>query len=361
MKVIKRLTLLWLFLLGGFACTKTTTVKVPLIEEDVDLASYVRINFNFSLFAHALQRTGLDSVIKDTTPHTLLVPDNTAFAQLGILTNDDLDKMALDSLKRWMGMHILAINAAVADIPRAINRSYFSINNMELHVTHNTNELRVNGVRIVKPDLKASNGYIHVLERPLRLPWPSIKYFLTHDSSYSILAAGLQRFNLLDQLDSAGPFTLIAPFNDAFIGEGLPLDSVNRMDPQQFKAFLFSAGTIPRTRIYTADMTDAEFQPPGGLAVIGPDYLTSLYYSDGGANSLFYVYDPMRSGLNPNWFYNTAFLGPSYVASFQIPGGGGITGVGPQTLSSTVNLDCDNGVVHGVNDILVWPDSARIH
>lgn len=355
-----------LFIAYCMGCTKTTVEKVPINGEGIDMASIVRVSSNFSLFAYALKRTGMDTVLASLAPHTLLLPDNPAFATVGILNNGDIDRMALDSLKRWVGMHILPLAIPSTDIPRTINRIYLSVNGDSLHVTHNSSSIRFNGVLLTTLDQLASNGVIHILQRPLRIPSPSVKYFLTHDSSYSIIAAALQRFGLLDQLGSGGPYTLLAPYNNAMIGEGITLDSVNRMDPGQFRPFVFSTGTIPGFRIYYQDIQDNDFAPPGYMAVIQPDYV--LYKWDSGpaisGPGSFAVYDPKRSFLNPDWVDPTGngsvYLGPNPF-NWWIPGSGGNTGAGPQMDPSTSDFDCDNGVVHGLNDILVWPDSARIH
>jgi transforming growth factor-beta-induced protein len=79
--------------------------------------------------------------------------------------------------------------------------------------------LVVNGIRVVRRNIDASNGVTHVINGVLKPDWVdnSILAFVTMMDDLSILFDLLERAGLADKLDQFGDeFTFVAPTNDAF-------------------------------------------------------------------------------------------------------------------------------------------------
>jgi uncharacterized surface protein with fasciclin (FAS1) repeats len=95
----------------------------------------------------------------------------------------------------------------------------------------------VNGIRVVRSNINASNGVTHVIGGVLRPDWVdnSILGFVTSMDDLSILFELLERAGLDDKLDQFGDeLTFIAPTNDAFTAlEDTDLDSLRDPENQQ--------------------------------------------------------------------------------------------------------------------------------
>jgi transforming growth factor-beta-induced protein len=92
----------------------------------------------------------------------------------------------------------------------------------------------INGVDIVKADVFASNGIIHVINEVL-IPPETIAGILIASSesdTFSTLVSLLRSAGLVDILNSAGPLTVFAPTNDAFdmVGEEMLKKLANNSD-----------------------------------------------------------------------------------------------------------------------------------
>ena len=70
------------------------------------------------------------------------------------------------------------------------------------------------GTYVTTPDIKATNGIIHVIDKVL-LP-PTVVDFANSNPAFSILVEAVVKADLVDALSAQGPYTVFAPTNDAF-------------------------------------------------------------------------------------------------------------------------------------------------
>jgi transforming growth factor-beta-induced protein len=98
----------------------------------------------------------------------------------------------------------------------------------------------VNGIRVVRNNIDATNGVTHVINGVLRPDWVdnSILSFVASMDDLSILFELLERAGLNDKLDTFGDeFTFVAPTNDAFTALGeVVLDTLR--DPENQEGLL---------------------------------------------------------------------------------------------------------------------------
>ena len=120
----------------------------------------------FSTLAAALQRTGLDEVLKGAGPFTLFAPTDAAFSRLPAgLLDELLDPAASDRLAAVLRHHVVKGLVPAADV--ATFSAITPLQGPPLVVSTSRSGIAVGGADIITTDLDASNGVIHVVDRVL--------------------------------------------------------------------------------------------------------------------------------------------------------------------------------------------------
>ena len=101
-----------------------------------------------------------------------------------------------------------------------------TVNGKELSITVEGGEVYVDGRRVAQTDIVVENGVIHVLEGVL-LPEPILDIVETAQNagSFNTLLTAVEAAGLTDVLKGEGPFTVLAPTDDAFAK--IPADVLN--------------------------------------------------------------------------------------------------------------------------------------
>ena len=124
-----------------------------------------------STLVGALQAAGLVDALKGAGPFTLFAPTNRAFALIPKAQRDALmaDPAALKSL---LSYHVIAgqkIDAAAA-MSMTSPTSPPTVEGGTLNVTTRNGRVMVNNATVVRADIQASNGIIHIIDRVLMPP-----------------------------------------------------------------------------------------------------------------------------------------------------------------------------------------------
>ena len=181
MKLIKIATLgtLALSIAGLSACnnmmpTKTPATKAPMHSQSTASMNVVQIaqsNPDFSLLVEALQAAGLAGALTDTSAsYTILAPTNAAFVQA--LQETGMTKAELFAnkplLTKILTYHVLKGNTPVYQ-KHVRPGNYTMLSNDTLVITPQGRLMDENGhtTKILKTDIAASNGVIHVIDRVL--------------------------------------------------------------------------------------------------------------------------------------------------------------------------------------------------
>merc|ERR1711907_799934 len=102
--------------------------------------------------------------------------------------------------------------------------------------------VKINDARVLKADVKGSNGVIHVIDTVLLPPAPELYQSNTivdiavSDPEFSTLVAALKAADLVGTLSGTGPFTVFAPTNAAF--KKLPAGTLESLLKPENKAKL---------------------------------------------------------------------------------------------------------------------------
>jgi transforming growth factor-beta-induced protein len=205
-------------------------VLLPMAEEVVETPAETIVDIavadgRFTTLVAALQAAGLDTVLAGDGPFTVFAPTDEAFARLDSGTVEALlnDIPALTNILTY---HVVSgeVDAATAlTLPFAptIQGSNIVIDNQFGNVVLNRDGF------VTQPDVQASNGVIHVVNRVLLPPAPKVQApvdapsntvvdIAIADGRFTTLVAALTAANLVGTLSGDGPFTVFAPTDDAF-------------------------------------------------------------------------------------------------------------------------------------------------
>ncbi len=178
-------------------------------------------NSNYTTFAGLIDKAGLTSLLSETGPYTVFAPDNKAFEALPA---DQLEVLQTDNakLRQVVQYHITTGELSSDDLPPTIKSDD---DGAELTVEGSGTSATINGsAKIIDPDIEASNGVIQGIDAVLippgldltAPPSENIVQLISNNPNYSTLANLINAAGLSETLSGAGPFTLFAPENSAF-------------------------------------------------------------------------------------------------------------------------------------------------
>jgi len=118
---------------------------------------------DFKTLANALQAAGLIDTLKGPGPFTVFAPTDAAFAKLPAGT---LDALLADKAKltRILTYHVVPGRVTAADVVKLSEAK--TVEGGELRIDAGSG-VKVNGATVVKADIAASNGVIHVVDAVL--------------------------------------------------------------------------------------------------------------------------------------------------------------------------------------------------
>jgi len=121
---------------------------------------------SFQTLAKALQAADLVQTLKGPGPFTVFAPTDEAFAKLPAGTLDDLLKPEnKEKLRAILTYHVVAGKVTSAKV--ASLSSAKTVNGQELKIMATGGNVMVNNAHVVKADIPASNGVIHVIDTVL--------------------------------------------------------------------------------------------------------------------------------------------------------------------------------------------------
>lgn len=118
---------------------------------------------SFQTLAKALQAADLVDALKGTGPFTVFAPTDEAFAKLPAGTLDDLLKPEnKEKLRAILTYHVVAGDFPAAKVIALSSAK--TLNGQNVKITGTGGNVMVNNAHVVKADIPASNGVIHVID-----------------------------------------------------------------------------------------------------------------------------------------------------------------------------------------------------
>jgi uncharacterized surface protein with fasciclin (FAS1) repeats len=118
---------------------------------------------SFKTLAAALTAAGLVDTLKGPGPFTVFAPTDEAFAKI---PKADLDALIKDKAKltKVLTYHVVAGKVMAADVVKLKEAKTVEGRMVKIDASHG---VKVNGATVVKADVLASNGVIHVIDTVL--------------------------------------------------------------------------------------------------------------------------------------------------------------------------------------------------
>jgi len=141
------------------AAPKNNTSSKDIVDTAVAAGS-------FQTLAKALQAADLVDTLKGPGPFTVFAPTDEAFAKLPADTlNDSLKPENKEKLRAILTYHVVAGKVPSAKVVTLTSAK--TVNGQEVKITATGGNVMVNNARVVKADIFASNGVIHVIDTVL--------------------------------------------------------------------------------------------------------------------------------------------------------------------------------------------------
>jgi uncharacterized surface protein with fasciclin (FAS1) repeats len=279
----------------------------------------------FSNITASFNLTGWNSTLDDPTVSlTLFCPTNSAFAAtgtelLGLLWTPPF----ASHLENLVEFHLTQGIQKANSFRDGMNVTMVNAENITTRLVNDTvavydSQGRFDAI-VIGPDVAVSNGMIHIVDRLLTPSFTSRTVSTNLPAKYSTFMKLLKESSLHELLQSSGPLMVFAPTNDAFVeyfdstaltakssGPGNALDSVLRYH-------VVANASVPTSLLKNADVF---------TALSGNDITIAAQFNQEGNESQKTVYVNDASMIDPN-------------------------------------ILCRNGIVHGIDQVLVADGPAR--
>ncbi len=117
----------------------------------------------FTTLAAALQAADLVDTLKGDGPFTVFAPTDAAFAKLPEGTVESLLRPEnRDQLVAILTYHVVAGKVTAADVVKLDDAK--TVNGQDVRITVADSAVQVNDANVIKTDIEASNGVIHVID-----------------------------------------------------------------------------------------------------------------------------------------------------------------------------------------------------
>jgi uncharacterized surface protein with fasciclin (FAS1) repeats len=156
-------------LLAGVAAISMTIGAVGARAAEKDIVDTAVAAAQFKTLAKALDAAGLVDTLKGAGPFTVFAPTDEAFAKLPAGTIDSLlrpeNKAQLTAILTY---HVVPGAVAAAEVVQL--KQSKTVNGQMLRVNAEGSNVKINDANVIKPDIAASNGVIHVVDAVIMPP-----------------------------------------------------------------------------------------------------------------------------------------------------------------------------------------------
>ena len=172
MNIIHRSTVAFLLLAiaacgGGSADTKSsaeTPTSGAMSSAKSDIVATAESAGQFKTLLAAVKAADLEGALKGPGPFTVFAPTDEAFAKLPAGTVEGLLKPEnKEKLKAVLTYHVVSGNVPSSEAVKLTTAK--TLNGKELRLAKTSGGLEINGAKVVKADIAASNGVIHVIDK----------------------------------------------------------------------------------------------------------------------------------------------------------------------------------------------------
>ena len=148
------------------ALAVTVAATLPARAAEKDIVETAVSAGSFKTLAAALKAAGLVETLKGKGPFTVFAPTDEAFAKLPAGTVENLLKPEnRDKLKAILTYHVVAGKVMAADVVKL--KTAKTVEGSSVKIATSGGKVMVDKANVVKTDIDASNGVIHVIDTVL--------------------------------------------------------------------------------------------------------------------------------------------------------------------------------------------------
>lgn len=152
-----------IFVLTALVMTAAASTTTIVDAQTKDLVGTAVAAGSFKTLAKALQAADLVTTLKGSGPFTVFAPTDEAFAALPAGTIENLLKPENKAkLQRLLKYHVVPGKVMAADVVKL--QSAKAVSGDTLTIVTRTGGVMVDNAHVVKTDITASNGVIHVID-----------------------------------------------------------------------------------------------------------------------------------------------------------------------------------------------------
>ena len=145
------------------ALALASVIVLPARAQEKDIVDTAVAAGSFKTLAAALQAAGLVETLKGKGPFTVFAPTDEAFAKLPAGTVENLLKPEnREKLKAVLTYHVVAGKVTAAQVTKL--KSAKTVQGSEATVSVTGGKVKIDNANVVKTDIMASNGVIHVID-----------------------------------------------------------------------------------------------------------------------------------------------------------------------------------------------------
>lgn len=133
----------------------------PSTQQAADIVDTAVAAGNFKTLATALQAAGLIETLKGAGPFTVFAPTDEAFAKLPAGTLEALLKDK-EKLKAILTYHVVPGKVSASEVVKLSSAK--TVNGKEAKISVKGSDVMVDSSKVIKTDIMASNGVIHVID-----------------------------------------------------------------------------------------------------------------------------------------------------------------------------------------------------
>jgi transforming growth factor-beta-induced protein len=203
----------------GGGCSDSAMAGYEEKKSKKDIVDIAVKSGSFNTLVAAVKAAGLVETLKGKGPYTVFAPTDEAFAKLPAGTVETLLKPEnRKKLQDILTYHVVSGRVAAADV---VNLSAAdTVLGESVTIAVKKDKVMINNSQVVKTDIEASNGLIHVIDTVLLPPEgydrPDIVDTAVSAGSFKTLVAAVKAAGLVETLKGKGPFTVFAPTDEAF-------------------------------------------------------------------------------------------------------------------------------------------------
>jgi transforming growth factor-beta-induced protein len=259
------------------------STSVPAASKQATIVDTAVAAGNFKTLVAAVQAAGLAETLSGAGPFTVFAPTDEAFAKLPAGTVDMLLKPENKAkLAAILTYHVVPGSVRAADVVKL--KYAGTVNGQRLGIKVDGPKVMVDGALVSATDIGCTNGVIHVIDSVMLPVDGTVVDVAVKNGSFKTLVAAVQAAGLAETLSGKGPFTILAPTDEAFAK--LPAGTLEMLlKPENKKQLveILSYHVVPNVTAYSDSVVKMKEVPtllgkPIGVKVVGEKVML------GGAN-----------------------------------------------------------------------------